>query len=111
MLFRSWDYLYSKDAGRALYLCGEKGRDGTVYCLGSGQARPLRNYIEELRHIAAPGASLGLGELPYGPRQVMELWADISDLQRDTGFKPEYSFGEGIRETCAWVREHLDMMR
>ena len=106
-----WDYLYSNDAGRALYLCGEKGRDGTVYCLGSGQARPLRNYIEELRHIAAPGASLGLGELPYGPRQVMELWADISDLQRDTGFKPEYSFGEGIRETCAWVREHLDMMR
>lgn len=103
-----WDYLYSRDAGRALYLCGEKGRDGAVYCLGSGQAQPLKKYIEELRDTAAPGAPLGLGELPYGPRQVMKLEADISDLQRDTGFVPEYSFAEGIRETCVWVREHLD---
>ncbi|MBD8948919.1 MAG: SDR family oxidoreductase [Blautia obeum] len=43
-----WDYLYSKDAGRAYYLIGEKGRDGAVYCVGSGQAYPLWEYIMQM---------------------------------------------------------------
>ncbi|MCI8417944.1 MAG: NAD(P)-dependent oxidoreductase [Lachnospiraceae bacterium] len=104
---QQWDYLYSKDAGRALYLLGEKGKDGAVYCLGSGKARPLREYIVELRDVVALGAQLGFGAIPYGPGQVMRLCADISTLTRDTGFVPEYSFGEGIRETCAWVQEQM----
>ncbi len=107
---QQWDYLYAKDAGRALYLLGEKGRAGSIYCLGSGQKRPLREYIELLRDAAAPGAKLGLGELAYGPNQVMELCADISSLTRDTGFVPEYSFEEGIRETCQWVLENQEKL-
>ncbi|MDD6873470.1 MAG: NAD-dependent epimerase/dehydratase family protein, partial [Clostridiales bacterium] len=44
-----WDYLYSGDAARALYLCARSGRDGAVYPLGGGQSRPLKEYIEALR--------------------------------------------------------------
>ena len=105
-----WDYLYAKDAGRALRLLGEKGKAGSIYCLGSGQKRPLREYMELLRNIVAPEAELGLGELPYSPNQVMELWADISELTRDTGFAPEYSFEEGIRETFRWVLENREKL-
>ena len=32
-----WDYLYSKDAGRAYYLIGEKGRDGAVTVWEAGR--------------------------------------------------------------------------
>ena len=42
-----WDYLYSKDAGKAFYLLGEKGINGKVYCIGGGEARPLKDYIED----------------------------------------------------------------
>ncbi len=104
---QKWDYLYSKDAGRAMYLLGQRGRDGSVYCLGGGRARPLREYIEELRDALSPGAPLGFGALPYGPRPVMYLCADISKLTKDTGFVPTYSFREGIGETCAWVQEQM----
>lgn len=107
---QQWDYLYSKDAGRALYLLGERGRAGSVYCLGSGQKKPLREYIELLRDIVAPGAKLGLGELPYAANQVMELWADISALTQDTGFVPDYSFEEGLRETLQWVQENQEKL-
>ena len=41
-----WDFLYSKDAALAMRLLGEKGVDGKVYCIGGGQARPLKEYIE-----------------------------------------------------------------
>ena len=40
-----WDYLYSKDAGLAMYLLGKKGVNGKIYCIGSGQVRPLKDYI------------------------------------------------------------------
>ena len=43
---QQWDYLYVDDAARALYLLALKGRDGQVYCIGSGQVRPLKEYIE-----------------------------------------------------------------
>lgn len=103
-----WDYLYSKDAAQALYLTGEKGRDGKVYCLGSGQAAPLKSYIEQLAEAIpeAKGVEPGFGEIPYSPGQVMYLCADIGSLTADTGFVPEFTFAEGIRDTIKSVREH-----
>lgn len=91
-----WDYLYSGDAARALRLLGERGQDGKTYVLGSGSARPLRDYITDIRDMVKPGAALGLGEIPYAEKQVMYLCADISELQRDTGWSPEMDFRDGI---------------
>lgn len=99
-----WDYLYSGDAARAMYLLGCHGVDGKTYCLGSGVAKPLKDYIEEIRDVINPGAEVGFGDIEYSPMQVMNLCADISELQRDTGFEVQYSFKEGITETIEWVR-------
>ncbi len=99
-----WDYLYSKDAAEALFLAAETGKDGAVYCLGSGQARTLREYIEAMRDERHPGLHLKLGAKPYAPEQVMHLCADLSELTKDTGFIPRYTFEEGIRRTSAWAR-------
>ncbi|MDO5702035.1 MAG: NAD(P)-dependent oxidoreductase [Lachnospiraceae bacterium] len=92
-----WDFLSSADAARALISLAERGQDGKVYIIASGRERVLRSYIEELRDEAAPGAEIGFGEVPYGDRQVMHLAADISETTKDTGWKPELSFREGIR--------------
>jgi nucleoside-diphosphate-sugar epimerase len=93
-----WDYLYSGDAAEAFRLIGDKGVDGKIYVLGSGQARPLVQYIEQLRDVVSPGAELGIGDIPYGEKQVMYLCADISELTADTGWKPNTQFSEGIKE-------------
>jgi nucleoside-diphosphate-sugar epimerase len=102
-----WDYLYAKDAGRAFYLLGESGIAGKTYCIGSGNARPLRKYIEEIRDAVNPKAQIGFGDVPYSDKQVMYLCADISDLTADTGFLPEYTFEQGIKETVDWVKSGL----
>lgn len=101
---QQWDYLYSCDAGKAFKLIGERGRDGAVYPLGSGKARPLADYILMMRDAANPDAELGLGDIPYGNKQVMYLCADITDLTRDTGWVPETDFETGIANTVAWLR-------
>lgn len=113
-----WDYLYSGDAAEAILALAENGQDGKVYCLGSGQEKTLREYIEECakaiwEHRRKQGQSiypacdfvqylqqhLLFGEIPYQPQQVMYLCADLSELTNDTGFAVQTSFEVGIRET------------
>ena len=102
---QKWDYLYSADAAEAFYRMACSGRSGAVYPLGSGQARPLKEYILALRDAIDPALPLGFGQVAYGPKQVMHLQADIGPLTRDTGFVPRTGFGEGIRKTIEWVRK------
>ena len=101
-----WDYLYSEDAARAMFLAALRGNDQAVYCVGSGQARPLAEYIEEIRDAVGPQARVRLGAIPYYPNQRMHLQADIRTLTQDTGFRPEIPFSEGIRRTVDWARHN-----
>ena len=97
-----WDYLYCDDAAAAFYLAAEKGKNGAVYCIGSGQERKLRDYITDIGDVICPGQEIKFGEVPYYDKQVMYLCADISELKRDTGFEPVMPFKEGIRRTVQW---------
>ncbi len=100
-----WDYLYSEDAARALRLMAEKGVSGKTYVLGGGQVRLLREYLEtmyriacdRMRQVGCMAGTIGIGELPYGERQVMYLAGDITELERDTGYEGQIMFEEGIR--------------
>ena len=99
--------MYSKDSAGASFALSEKGRDGQVCCLGSGQARPLKDYIAVIRDTVDKSLPVGFGEVPYSDRQVMYLCADIEDLVRDTGFQPSYTFEQGIAETVSWWKNQL----
>ena len=102
-----WDYLYADDAAEALYRMALYGRSGAIYPVGSGTARPLKEYLEILRDEIDPSVVLGFGEVPYGEKQVMHLEADIRALKTDTGFEPMVPFEDGIRRTIKWMRrEH-----
>lgn len=91
-----WDYLYSGDAAEAFRLLGERGIDGKIYVLGSGTARPLAEYIKDIRNIVNPNAEIDLGAIPYSERQVMHLQADVDELHNDTGWTAHTTFTEGI---------------
>ena len=92
-----WDYLYSEDAARALLLSAEKGVDGKTYVLGSGEAHSLRWYVEQVAEITGYEKEIGFGKRPYNEDQVMHMVADITELSKDTGFVPEFTFDQGIR--------------
>lgn len=100
-----WDYLYCKDAANALYLAAKNGRDGAIYCIGSGQVKPLKEYVKCIRDAINPNLEIGFGDIPYFDNQVMYLCADINELIADTAFVPLYTFKEGIIETIAWYKE------
>lgn len=94
---QQWDYLFCDDAGKAFYLVGEKCSKNAVYCLGSGQKRPLKEYVELVAKMLRYTQPIGYGEVAYTSSSVMNLCADISALTRDTGFVPQVKFEDGIR--------------
>jgi len=69
---------------------------------------------EELTHVVALlekefGRTVQKEMLPMQPGDVLETFADIGDLIRDTGITPAISIEEGIRGFVAWYREHYRM--
>lgn len=100
---QEWDYCHSTDIARAFYLAG-KVSGSHIYCVGSGKPKKLKEYIQVMRDIVNPGAELGIGELPYPHNPVMRLCADISTLERDTGWKPTITFEEGVSQIFEYLR-------
>ncbi len=99
-----WDYLYSGDAAAAFRLLGESGIDAKTYVIGNGEARPLAEYILDIRDVVVPHAQIELGAVPYSEKQVMYLQADIEELTKDVGWKPVMSFRDGISKTLSYLK-------
>ena len=93
-----WDFLYNGDAAKAFLLLADRGIDGKTYILGSGNGKPLKEYIEIIRDVVSPGAELGIGKLPYSDKQVMYLCADITETKQDLDWTPQMTFREGIKK-------------
>lgn len=92
-----WDFLYNYDAAEAFELLAERGVDGKTYVLGSGEGKRLSEYITDIADCLDARDRIRLGAIPYAEGQVMYLCADISELQRDTGWIPRTGFSEGVK--------------
>lgn len=92
-----WDYIYADDAARAMLLVAANGDDGNVYVIGSGDVKPLKEYVKTIAELTNYSKTIGFGKRLYNDKQVMYLQADISSLEA-LGFKQEVSFEEGIRK-------------
>lgn len=105
---QKWDYLYSEDAADIIVRLLQKGCNGKVYCIGSGKYRMLKAYIKEIYQAVhgdtASDERIGIGKIPYAPKQVMFLCADVSELEKDIGNIVLTSFEEGIRRTVMWYK-------
>ena len=91
-----WDFLYTEDAVKALAYIADKGQDGKVYELGSGQTGTIRSFLEGVPALLGIDVPIQFGAKPYPPNQVMKMCAHVDDLKKDTGWEPTHSFDEGI---------------
>jgi UDP-glucuronate 4-epimerase len=69
------------------------------------------NRPEELMHVVSL-VEKGFGRkaqkkfLPMQAGDVLETFADVEDLARDIGFKPETTIEDGVARFVAWYREY-----
>ncbi len=102
---QNYDFVYIDNVAKAFYLIGEKGKANKAYTIGSGQARPLRGFLEKLVYTCDKDAKPLFGDIPYtGTNMSLETF-DISELVNDCGFKLDVSFEEGVRRTFEWLKK------
>ncbi len=106
-----WDYIYVDDVVRAISSALTSSEASGVFNLGSGIAIPLASTIRTIRDLIDPALSLGFGQVPYRPDQVMHLEADISRLTELTGWTPRVLLADGLRQTVEWYRENADLVK
>lgn len=102
-----WDYLHERDAGKIFYLLGEKCEASKIYCVASGESRPLKEFIKELQDAFGEGAECKFAESEAGG-SVYGLQADVAELVQDIRYKPQVSFAEGIADMIAHKRGEYD---
>jgi len=73
-----------------------------IYNIGSDSATPLMRYIELIEQTVGRKAILNL--LPLQPGDVPDTSADVQDLMRDVGFRPDTPVEVGIRNFVEWYK-------
>lgn len=102
---QNWDYVYVTDIATAVVAVVDDVDAEGVYNVGSGRVVTVRRVVERIRDLIDSRLPVGFGELLYRPDQVMHLEADISRLQRATGWSPRVDLDRGLAETVDWYRE------
>jgi UDP-glucuronate 4-epimerase len=77
-----------------------------IYNIGNNQPVKLLYFLEVLENCLGIKAEKRF--LPMQPGDVLETYADIDDLMRDTGFKPETSIEIGLSRFVNWYRDYYN---
>ena len=106
------DFTYIDDAARTVSHLIDRIPDGSDEKAGGVPARiyNIGNHRpEELMHVVAVlekelGREAVKQMLPMQPGDVAVTFADTSDLMHDTGFAPQTSIEDGLRDFVRWYR-------
>jgi UDP-glucuronate 4-epimerase len=78
-----------------------------VYNIGNNQPVQLMAFIETLeKHL---GKEAKKEFLPLQAGDVPKTYADVDDLIKDVGFKPDTSIDEGIGKFVEWYKEYYEV--
>ena len=75
-----------------------------IYNIGNNNKVDLMRYIEVLEECLGKKAEKNF--LPMQPGDVPATYADVDDLMRDVGFKPNTPIEEGIKRFVEWYRQY-----
>lgn len=100
------DFLYVEDVASAMWAVAKSDFSGPVN-VGSGQAIKVRTVVETIARLLQREGQLALGALPTDPQEPPLLQADDHRLQSVVGWKPAFTFEEGLLKTCDWWRARV----
>jgi len=75
-----------------------------IYNIGNSEPVELLRYIELMEQ--AFGKTTEKQMLPQQPGDVEHTYADVTELQRDTGYAPSTSIEQGLQHFADWYRDY-----
>lgn len=102
---QNYDFVYIDDVARAFRLIGENGKPFHEYLIGSSTARPLKEFLLEMKAAIAPELDFIFGDIPFTGIDLPLSKFDCTQTEADTGFRAEIGFAEGCKRTMQWWKE------
>ena len=75
-----------------------------IYNIGNNKPVELLAFIHVLEHLIGKKAKIDF--YPMQPGDVLETYADISDLQKDVGFNPSTTIEKGLAQFVDWYKKY-----
>jgi dTDP-glucose 4,6-dehydratase len=97
------DWLYVDDHCRAILAVIERGREGEIYNIGGSRALPNVEVVERILQAAGKPRSL-MHTVTDRPGHDRRYALSSEKLMRETGWKAEMPFEEGLQSTLDWYR-------
>jgi dTDP-glucose 4,6-dehydratase len=97
------DWLYVEDHCRAILAVIERGRPGEIYNIGGSRALPNIEVVRRLLEAVGKPESL-MQTVKDRPGHDRRYALSSEKVLRETGWKAEIPFEQGLRETIAWYR-------
>jgi len=97
-------FCYIDDAVRGILLCGEKGKAGEIYHLGTQKETSIRELIEQLGQILDININIIPGSLrPGGTTRRCPNISKLSQL----GYQPQIDLKAGLTHSVKWYVQNL----
>ena len=94
------DFLYVKDVVNGALLVLEKGESMRPYNLGYGSTVTIGDIVDTILEVT--GRSPEVTWDNSKPTTIPFRSCSTKRIQEELGFKPEYTFHDGIKETVDW---------
>jgi UDP-glucuronate 4-epimerase len=73
-----------------------------IYNIGNSEPVQLLDYVAAIEE--ATGLLASREYLPLQPGDVPDTWADVSDLEREIGYRPRTAVRDGVAQFVGWYR-------
>lgn len=108
-MYRDFTYVDDIVTGIQNMLCCPPKPNGEgdrykIYNIGNNHPEKLMTFIETLEK--ALGKTAEKEYMPMQPGDVYQTYADVSELEKDFGFRPSTSIAEGLGKFARWYREY-----
>lgn len=105
------DFTDVRDVVRAYALLAEKGKAGETYNVGSGCAVRIRDILQIILELSKVRICVETDPERFRPLDTAAVAADISKMQKITGWKPQIGLRRTIQETLDACREEVIALR
>lgn len=103
---QNYDFVYVTDVAQAFYKVALMGKPNCEYMIGSGDAKPLKEFILEMVKACAPSCIPNFGNVQFMGTNLPIGFFSIKSIVEDCSFKPEISFTEGTKQTMIWLKSN-----
>lgn len=100
---QNYDFVYIDDVARAFRLIAEHGKPFHTYLIGSSDAKPLKEFLLEMKSEIAPSLEFLFGDIPFTGVDLPLEQFSTEQTEKDTGFRASVSFAEGTKRTMEWL--------